>query len=46
MVSHTRQLEAGMRNPGSAGITSDRVGDTEKWVDLTKTLLTGDKPSI
>ncbi|KAJ4985743.1 hypothetical protein SVAN01_08739 [Stagonosporopsis vannaccii] len=26
-VSYTRQLEAGMRNPGSAGLTADRIGD-------------------
>ncbi|KAF2827948.1 hypothetical protein CC86DRAFT_347820 [Ophiobolus disseminans] len=31
-VSYQRQLEAGMRNPGSAGLTSDRLGDSEKWV--------------
>ncbi|KAF1994533.1 hypothetical protein P154DRAFT_447338 [Amniculicola lignicola CBS 123094] len=31
-VSYQRQLEAGMRNPGSAGLTSDRLGDAEGWV--------------
>ncbi|KAK0615155.1 hypothetical protein B0T17DRAFT_592940 [Bombardia bombarda] len=31
-VSYKRQLEAGMRNPGRAGITSDRIGDAPKWV--------------
>ncbi|KAI1505047.1 hypothetical protein F5X99DRAFT_301863 [Biscogniauxia marginata] len=30
-VSYQRQLEAGMRNPGRAGLTVDRVGDSEKW---------------
>ncbi|KAF2996714.1 hypothetical protein E8E13_005701 [Curvularia kusanoi] len=30
-VSYTRQLEAGMRNPGSAGLTADRLGDSERW---------------
>ncbi|EAT90153.2 hypothetical protein HBI56_045440 [Parastagonospora nodorum] len=30
-VSYQRQLEAGLRNPGSAGLTSDRLGDAEKW---------------
>ncbi|KAL0939525.1 uncharacterized protein CTRU02_206135 [Colletotrichum truncatum] len=30
-VSYQRQLEAGMRNPGSAGLTIDRLGDAEKW---------------
>ncbi|KAF2642175.1 hypothetical protein P280DRAFT_449706 [Massarina eburnea CBS 473.64] len=31
-VSYQRQLEAGMRNPGSAGLTGDRLGDSESWV--------------
>jgi hypothetical protein len=31
-VSYQRQLEAGLRNPGSAGLTADRLGDAEKWV--------------
>jgi hypothetical protein len=31
-VSYQRQLEAGMQNPGSAGLTSDRLGDAEKWM--------------
>jgi hypothetical protein len=30
-VSYQRQLEAGMRNPGSAGLTADRLGDAEPW---------------
>lgn len=30
-VSYQRQLEAGMRSPGSAGLTVDRLGDAEKW---------------
>ncbi|EUC45625.1 hypothetical protein COCMIDRAFT_94973 [Bipolaris oryzae ATCC 44560] len=30
-VSYQKQLEAGMRNPGSAGLTSDRLGDAERW---------------
>ncbi|OAL05101.1 hypothetical protein IQ06DRAFT_268839 [Phaeosphaeriaceae sp. SRC1lsM3a] len=30
-VSYQRQLEAGMRNPGSAGLTADRLGDADKW---------------
>lgn len=30
-MSYQRQLEAGMRNPGSAGLTADRLGDSEKW---------------
>ncbi|KAL8917791.1 MAG: hypothetical protein Q9172_005680 [Xanthocarpia lactea] len=30
-VSYQRQLEAGFRHPGSAGITSDRWGDADVW---------------
>jgi hypothetical protein len=25
-----------MRNPGSAGLTTDRLGDTDKWVPSEK----------
>ena len=31
-VSYERQLEAGKKNPGSAGLTVDRWGDAERWV--------------
>lgn len=31
-VSHTRQLEAGLNKPGSAGLTADRLGDARPWV--------------
>ncbi|KAI8938368.1 hypothetical protein NX059_004263 [Plenodomus lindquistii] len=31
-VSYQKQLEAGMKNPGSAGLTADRLGDTDEWV--------------
>ncbi|KAI0490528.1 hypothetical protein F4859DRAFT_11464 [Xylaria cf. heliscus] len=30
-VSYQRQLEAGMKNPGRAGLTTDRLGDAHKW---------------
>ncbi|KAI0106487.1 hypothetical protein GGR51DRAFT_172309 [Nemania sp. FL0031] len=30
-VSYYRQLRAGMKNPGSAGLTADRLGDAHKW---------------
>jgi hypothetical protein len=30
-VSYEKQLEAGYKNPGSAGLTSDRWGDADKW---------------
>ncbi|KAJ4359932.1 uncharacterized protein N0V89_000491 [Didymosphaeria variabile] len=31
-VSYQRQLEAGMRKPGSEGLTADRLGDAETWM--------------
>ncbi|KAF7537175.1 hypothetical protein G7Z17_g12906 [Cylindrodendrum hubeiense] len=31
-VSYQRQLEAGMKNPGNAGLTAQRLGDAEPWV--------------
>ena len=31
-VSHQRQVEAGMRHPGRAGLTADRIGDSALWV--------------
>ncbi|KAK2787585.1 hypothetical protein FQN53_005035 [Emmonsiellopsis sp. PD_33] len=30
-VSYQRQQEAGMRNPGRAGLTADRLGDAAVW---------------
>ena len=30
-VSYERQMERGFKNPGSAGLTSDRWGDAEAW---------------
>ncbi|PNY29428.1 Uncharacterized protein TCAP_00659 [Tolypocladium capitatum] len=30
-VSYQRQLEAGMKNPGSAGLTAQSIGDAEPW---------------
>ncbi|KAI4222211.1 MAG: hypothetical protein L6R36_006311 [Xanthoria steineri] len=30
-VSYQRQMEAGFRHPGSAGLTSDRWGDADVW---------------
>ncbi|KAK5653945.1 hypothetical protein OQA88_7870 [Cercophora sp. LCS_1] len=30
-VSYLRQNEAGMKNPGSAGLTADRLGDAKLW---------------
>ncbi|XPS95370.1 hypothetical protein M3J09_004661 [Ascochyta lentis] len=31
LVSYARQVEAGMPNAGSAGLTADRLGDSDKW---------------
>lgn len=31
-VSYQRQLEAGMKNPGNAGLTVQRIGDASPWV--------------
>ncbi|KAE8379022.1 hypothetical protein BDV26DRAFT_303910 [Aspergillus bertholletiae] len=31
-ISYTRQLEAGFKRPGSAGLTVDRFGDSDPWV--------------
>ncbi|KAM0340320.1 hypothetical protein ACHAPU_010533 [Fusarium lateritium] len=31
-VSYRRQLEAGMGNPGNAGLTAQRLGDAEPWI--------------
>ncbi|KAG9191710.1 hypothetical protein G6011_10444 [Alternaria panax] len=31
-ISYQRQIESGFRNPGSSGLTADRLGDAEKWV--------------
>jgi hypothetical protein len=30
-ISYEKQLKAGMKNPGSAGLTAERFGDTEEW---------------
>lgn len=30
-MSYQRQVEAGMRNPGMAGLTADRLGDAARW---------------
>jgi len=31
IVSYQRRKEAGMRNPGRAGLTADRLGDALLW---------------
>ena len=30
-VSYQRQVEAGMKNPGNAGLTAQRLGDANPW---------------
>ena len=36
MVSYERQLEAGYKHPGSAGLTVDRWGDAPAWKPAAK----------
>jgi hypothetical protein len=31
-VSYEKQLEAGMKNPGYAGLTAERIGDADPWI--------------
>ena len=38
-VSYERQLERGMKNPGSAGLTADRFGDAEKWTPAKRDMV-------
>ncbi|AEO69780.1 uncharacterized protein THITE_43266 [Thermothielavioides terrestris NRRL 8126] len=40
-VSYQRQLEAGMKNPGRAGLTADRTGDSALWVPSSQRGLHG-----
>ncbi|USW57427.1 hypothetical protein Slin15195_G107460 [Septoria linicola] len=35
-MSYERQVERGMRNPGRAGLTSDRFGDEKEWLPKSK----------
>lgn len=32
VISWQRQLEAGYSSPGSAGLTCDKLGDSERWI--------------
>jgi hypothetical protein len=41
MVSYERQLEAGMSNPGSAGMVVERFGDADLWKPLKGDEVTG-----
>ncbi|KAL8641136.1 MAG: hypothetical protein Q9228_002018 [Teloschistes exilis] len=40
-VSYERQMERGMKHPGSAGLTSDRFGDADPWKPLKEVELAG-----
>ncbi|KAI6377329.1 hypothetical protein MCOR25_002584 [Pyricularia grisea] len=44
-VSYQRQLEAGMKNPGRAGLTVDRFGDAEKWIPASQRRV-GDEQNV
>ncbi|KAF9873537.1 hypothetical protein CkaCkLH20_08996 [Colletotrichum karsti] len=44
-ISYQRQMEAGMRNPGSSGFTSDVIGDAEKWEPKVQEQQNEDKTS-
>lgn len=35
VVSYERQLEKGMKNPGSAGLVAERLGDADAWLPRT-----------
>ena len=35
-VSYEKQMERGFSNPGSAGLTSDRLGDADPWLPPSK----------
>lgn len=41
-ISYQKQLEAGLQRPGSAGLTSDRLGDDEAWKPALARHDTGD----
>ncbi|TLD21982.1 hypothetical protein PspLS_07997 [Pyricularia sp. CBS 133598] len=42
-VSYQRQLEAGMKDPGRAGLTVDRFGDAEKWIPESQRRVGGEQ---
>ena len=35
-LSYERQLEAGMKKPGSAGLVVEKLGDADEWVPGVK----------
>ena len=44
-VSYQKQLEAGMSNPGRAGLTADRIGDAEPWTPAAVKQTGSDNPA-
>ena len=38
-VSYQRQMERGMRNPGSAGLVPEKIGDMDAWVSKDQKLI-------
>jgi hypothetical protein len=46
-VSYEKQLEAGMKNPGSAGLTVERFGDADPWIsNETRRINVAEKKSL
>lgn len=44
-ISYQRQLEAGMKRPGRAGLTADSIGDSPLWVPEDQRGTTNDSDS-
>ena len=42
-VSYQRQLEAGIRNPGSAGLVLEKFGDADDWEPAGKSRVRSDE---
>ena len=42
-VAYERQMEAGYRNPGSAGLVPEKFGDADPWVPEVKSLESGER---
>lgn len=45
-VSYQRQLEAGFKDPGRAGLTADRIGDAPKWTSEHEKLASNEAREI
>ena len=42
-ISYERQLAAGMRHPGRAGLTVDRLGDSDEWMHPSEKVQSSDE---